>query len=260
MGKFLIVALAEHINEYKAIAYKYGVGFEYNDFYVPDILDSKSKLDTLIDIYSKVEGLAYNTLHGAFLDVTVFSSDAEIRRISKLRMRQSLDAARSLGAKAVVFHTNFNPFISTREYYAAVVTMTSDYLEELLRAYPDICIYMENMFEAGPEVLVDISKRLCQYENYGVCLDYAHASISSAPIEEWVERLHTYVRHLHINDNDLRHDLHLPIGEGKIDWDRFIDYYNRYFTACSVLIETTTPKNQVKSIEYLIDKGIDIAG
>ena len=62
------------------------------------------------------------------------------------------------------------------------------------------------------------------------------------------------IRHIHINDNDLRRDLHLAVGDGRIDWELFCRYYQTYFEECSVLIETTKPDNQRRSLEYLRKK------
>ena len=74
------------------------------------------------------------------------------------------------------------------------------------------------------------------------------------PIEEWIKALRQYIRHIHINDNDLRRDLHLAVGDGRIDWELFCRYYQTYFEECSVLIETTKPDNQRRSLEYLRKK------
>ena len=190
-------------------------------------------------------------MHGAFLDVVVFSKDERICEISKLRMRQSMEIARKLGVKGVVFHTNCNPMLSGESYDYNVITKTAVYVEELLQAYSEIDIYLENMFDASPRMLVCISEQLKKYSNYGVCLDYAHASISNVPMSEWVEELAPYLRHVHINDNDLKRDLHLAVGMGQIDWNQFAKYYHTYFDQCSVLVETTLPGAQVQSLRYL---------
>jgi sugar phosphate isomerase/epimerase len=113
---------------------------------------------------------------------------------------------------------------------------------------------MENMFDSDPVILQKISEQLCVYSNFGVCLDYAHAHLSDTPIEEWIKALRQYIRHIHINDNDLRRDLHLAVGDGRIDWELFCRYYQTYFEECSVLIETTKPDNQRRSLEYLRKK------
>lgn len=256
MGDFLIVSLAEDLHRYKQLAQRYQVGFEVNDFYDPRLLDDEQGRTAIIQQYKQVGIPAGSTMHGAFYDVSVFSYDAKIREISKLRMRQSMEIAGELAVKGVVFHTNCNPMLSNPVYDRQVVEGTCTYMGELLEQYPDTMIYMENMFDSDPEMLVKISERLAKYSNYGVCLDYAHAHLSDTPIVEWITALHPYIRHLHINDNDLKRDQHLAVGAGKIDWQQFRQYYDAYFSQCSVLIETTPVEQQLASLEFLSDLAI----
>lgn len=251
MGRLLIVSREEQLKECRQISKEYNVGFEINDFFNPDVLDDEKRIEEIIGKYRQGKIPDGSTMHGAFLDVTVFSQDAKIRQISEMRMEQSMEIAKRLGVKGVVFHTNGNPFLEGVKYDNRVVDFTAGFLEDLLARYPEIDIYLENMFDRTPDILQRISKRLCGYSNYGVCFDYAHASIYGVEMEVWIAALSDYVRHIHINDNDLQHDLHLAVGEGLLDWEQFEVYYRRYFQKCSVLIETLTDKNQRKSLEYL---------
>ena len=256
MGKFLIVSQIDRIEEYKKLADQYGVGFEVNDFYNPVLLEKGKEQDAAIAAYEKHGLPEGSTMHGAFYDITLFSYDPEIRRISRKRMRQSMDIARRLKVKGVVFHTNGNPLVGSGDYDTWIVDETAKYMEKLLKQYPDIEIYLENMFDDTPEILRRISEKLQTYSNYGVCLDYAHACVFGHDFGDWVKQLSPYVRHLHINDNDLRRDLHLAVGAGLIDWEQFRAYYLSHFQDCTVLVETTEPEAQRKSLESLISFGI----
>lgn len=256
MGKFLIASVEGHLQQYREIAGQYGVGFEYNDFYQPDILDSETRQQQILSHYREGMLPDYCTMHGAFLDVTVFSEDAKIRRVSVLRMEQSMELAKKASVKGVVFHTNINPSLLSEEYKDRAVKMTVQSVGSLLVRYPDIQIYMENMFDETPEILLRISEGLAGYDNYGVCLDYAHAGISPVPVHEWIVELHPHIRHVHINDHDGRRDLHLAVGDGTTDWKQFQSYYEKYFEDCSVLIETARPDWQLKSIAYLKQLGV----
>ncbi len=251
MGRFLVVSKVDKLSEYKAIADQYDVGFEINDFFNPKVLDDEEEQSRLIQQYQDAGIPESSTMHGAFFDVVVFSSDEKIVEISKLRMRQSMGIAKRLGVQGVVFHTNGNPMLSGDVYDENVIERTAEYLEELLQTYPDINIYLENMFDATPKILARISERLCRYANYGVCLDYAHASISDLPMSDWVEALAPYLKHIHINDNDLKKDLHMPVGSGSINWNQFAKYYRTHFDQCSILVETTKPEDQIQSLNYL---------
>lgn len=251
MTNFLIVSKADGLSEYGKIAAEYGVGYEYNDFFDPKVLDDAELQDSIINKYRESKVPEYCTMHGAFFDVIPFSYDSRIRAVSEERMIQSMEIARRIGAKAVVFHTNANPFLMLEKYIEQMVLATSEFVGKLLDEYRDINIYLENMFDSSPDILRKISERLVKYPNYGICFDYAHASISPTPIDVWVESIGKYVRHIHINDNDLKNDLHLAVGTGKIDWERFRIYYYKYFRECTVLIETDSSANQVKSLKYI---------
>lgn len=251
---FLVVSRAEQLEEHKRVADEYGTGFEINDFFEPDILDDESRIKELIGYYLQVGIPKNSTMHGAFLDVTVFSQDEKIRKISEQRMEQSMEIAGRLGVKGVVFHTNCNPILEGKEYDDRVVEFTAAFLKKLLERYPKLDIYLENMFDRTPDILRKISDRLSGYANYGVCFDYAHASIYSEDMESFVAAISGYVKHIHINDNDLIHDLHLAVGDGMLDWEWFKDCYRQYFAGCSVLIETALAGNQRKSLEYMQSK------
>lgn len=258
MGRFMVVSKADNLSEYETIAKKYNVGFEINDFYEAAVLDDANAQAQLIQQYLDAGVPEGSTMHGAFMEVVVFSEDEKIAAISKMRMRQSMEIAKQLGVRGVVFHTNHNPMITGESYEDNVVWKTAEYVEELLKEYPEIDIYMENMFDTTPEVLVGISERLCQYSNYGVCLDYAHASISDSPMRDWVEMLAPYLKHVHISDNDLKRDLHIAVGTGHINWNEFAKYYRTCFDQCTVLVEVMGAEAQIQSLNYLRDNFVGL--
>ncbi|MCI7061926.1 MAG: sugar phosphate isomerase/epimerase [Lachnospiraceae bacterium] len=256
MGKYLIVSKVERLEEHLELAKQYGVAFELNDFFNPAVLEDETRQKQIIEKYLQAGLPEGSTMHGAFLDVVVFSQDPRVRAVAEYRMRQSMEIAVSLGVKGVVFHTNVNSMLSSREYDSNAIEKTAAYLKKLLTDYPAVDIYLENMFDATPDILAEISERLRGFPNYGVCFDYAHATIYGFPIATWVKQLAPYVHHIHINDNDLKRDLHLALGKGKIDWKQFFEYQDTYFRDCSVLIETTKPEDQRISLEYLKTGGI----
>ena len=255
--RYLIIPCRGRMEESLALAAKYNAGFEFNDFFSPDILESPCDTENLIEFFNSKPLPTYNTLHGAFFDITVFSYDVRIRRVSDLRIHQSLDIARRIkNVGAVVFHSNINPQISSQPYTDNWLSRNIEYWSGILEEYKDINIYIENMFDDSPESLARLSDALCRYSNYGVCFDYAHASLSGTSPEVWSRALSCRIKHVHINDNDLKSDLHLALGTGKIDWMRFDKLRNDCFAASPVLIETTLIENQRTSFELLDRLGI----
>lgn len=255
MKQLLIIPNLSNINDYCELADKYNTGFEFNEFFMPDTLDDAEKVRTIANEY-KAYGLpAYNTIHGAFFDVIPFSLDAKIKEIATLRIHQSIEAAKEIGAKAVVFHTNYNPFLNSKAYVDSWIKTNIAYWRQVLAEHPTMNIYLENMFDTTPELMEAVSEELCGFENYGVCLDYAHASLSQVRPEIWAERLGRFVKHIHINDNDGVSDLHQAWGDGIMDRSGFYESYEKYMNKATVLIETSGIDKTKRSLERLKAEG-----
>lgn len=251
MKQLLIIPDRKNISDSLEIADKYSLGFEYNDFFVPKVLDSKQTIDRITEEYKSVQLPRYCTSHGAFFDVIPFSFDERIKEISDLRIQQSIEAAEKIGARAVVFHTNYNPFLNSEAYINSFVETNADYWGHVLRQHKNISIYLENMFDTSPDIMERIAERLCNNENFGICLDYAHASLSPIHPKSWAMALGRYVKHIHINDNDCISDLHLAWGTGMIDTAEFYRCYEKYMDGATVLIETNAKENILASLEKL---------
>lgn len=256
MKKFLIIPHLDEIEESLALAEEYGFGFEYNDFFSPDMLDDKQRLESTIARYKANPLPDRCTMHGDFFDVLIFSEDKLIREISEKRIHQSIAAALEIGAEGVVFHTNHNPMLTADFYVNNWLKCNVDFWSAVTEQFPQINIYIENMFDTSPDMLARLAKELSGCKNFGVCLDYAHAAAFGGGTDRWISMLAPYIKHMHINDNDLKDDLHLAVGDGQIDWLKFKEYYFRYFTDCTVLIETSDISRQRKSAEYLKNIGI----
>ena len=255
MEKVLIIPDVNNIEESIELARRYNLGFEYNDFFDPDVLDDEKKIDELVELYKKHKLPSICTVHGAFYDIIPFSKDKKIKEISVLRIKQSIDIARRLGAVAVVFHTNYNPLLNSEVYKKIWLEENVKIWSRILEENTDIGIYLENMFDTSPDMMVALSEQLAGYDNYGVCLDYGHVSISKVSPEEWIRSLGRYIKHNHINDNDLISDQHLPWGEGKVNRDIFYEGYEKYMSEATVLIENTGLDKQKKSLKKLEEDG-----
>lgn len=254
IDKLMIIPQREGLEKYVMLSQEYGLGFEYNDFFYPGILGDEGESDKLIRLYNLPGNRPlFSTMHGAFFDVTIFSDDPLIQSASELRVTQSLEIAKKLGVKGVVFHTNYIPNFLLKSYRDGWVEKNAAFWKKKAQEYPMLNIYMENMFDVDCELLARLGQAMAECPNFGICLDYAHAHVfgNAKDIEKWVSELAPYVKHLHINDNDFCEDLHQAVGDGRIDWVSFKHYYEKYFTEATVLIEVTGLEKIKQSLEYL---------
>ena len=250
----MIIPERNNLKSSISLAKEFDCGFEYNDFFFPNVLEDEELQKEIINLYKAENDLpSYTTLHGAFFDVTVFSDDPLIKAVSDKRVEQSISIGRMLGVKGIIFHTNYTPNFNLESYRDNWVKRNAVYWREKLTKYKDIDIYIENMFDTDYELIKRLGEELEDVDNFGICLDYAHAHVfgNQEYIESWVTNLAPYVKHIHINDNDFVSDLHLPVGTGNIDWKKFKEYYQQYFSKASVLLEVTGYEKSKQSLEFI---------
>lgn len=254
MHKYYVIPNLNEIDKYLELSKSYDLGFEYNEFYEPKLLDS-NKLDKYINEYKKLNR-KNDTLHGVFYDIVLDSSDPKIAKISYDRVKSSLDIASKLNCKGVVFHTNYITWMKTDFYIENWINLNKEIYLELIEEYKDLEIYIENMFDLEPYMLERLVKEI-NHPRIGVCLDIAHASISKVDIEEWFRVLGKYIKHIHINDNDRISDSHSELGKGIIDYKNAYKYINNLKQDVSILIEIKDYNKTLNSINYLKEGKFD---
>lgn len=252
MMRLYCIPKYEEIKGYEELARQYQLSFEYNDFFIPPVFMDDKKIKEIMTAYKTLErDRSQDTLHGAFLDVTVHSDDPDIYEISKKRVYQSLDIAMELGVKAVIFHTNYISNFRLKSYQDNWVDRNEAFWRSTLAKYPTLSIYMENMFDESPDMLQQLAIAMEDEERFGVCLDFAHAYISGTNMDEWLDKLGKYTKHIHINDNDGISDMHLPIGKGTFPWERYVQFLKKLPEDVSVLIEVRCLQDVKESILFM---------
>ncbi|MGN0701409.1 MAG: TIM barrel protein, partial [Oscillospiraceae bacterium] len=249
---YSIIPLSDNFSETEELIREYGANLEYNDFFSPEVYDNDAEIERLISFYKSTDrDRSGDTLHGAFLGLDISSDDSVVRDRSRALFRKSMQIAGRLGVKGVVFHTGLLGGLNLRSFADRWLEKSKGFLRTLAGEFPDIDIYIENTFEQEPYLFEELSKELSDVKNFGLCLDYAHASLTKIPAARWLETLAPYVRHIHINDNDLQNDLHLAVGDGKIDFAEFMYLLDKCNIDASVLIEVGSADKARRSIEYL---------
>lgn len=240
----------ERLDEWNELSERLDLAFEYNDFFMPACINNDDEYNRRLEIYKNLgRRQGRDILHGVFLDIAVNSSDEQIRKISRERCEKSVMTAEELGCRGVVFHTNYIVGFNLDSYKNEWVKRCGEYYCSLAEKYPGTEILIENMFDDSPEMLKRLAEECRDIHNIGVCFDVAHALLWTRPLDEWVSSLNKYIRHIHVNDNDLKHDLHLPMGEGKIDFS-FLKK-GCFPAAESLLLEVNGIERFKKSYEYL---------
>ena len=257
MGKLYLIPDPKRPAESATLAEQYHARFEYNDFYAPRLLDDPAACEARMRLYRGLNrDMTGDTMHGAFFDVTVHSDDPLIRATSEKRVYQCMDVAREMGLRGVVFHTGLIPNFRSAYYEDAWLRRNREFWLKVAEKYPDTQVFMENMFDMEPKLLLALAEKMRDCPTFGVCLDYAHARVFGGDPGPWVAALAPYVRHMHVNDNDGREDSHAVMGEGTTDWALFNEQLRRYHVEATVLVEMMDIDKQRRSLEYMTAHGI----
>lgn len=248
-----IIPEIDRIEEYEDLSEQYSLGFEYNDFFAPDLLDDKGAIRERIRRYRQLgRPEKKDTMHGAFFDIVPFSWDSGISRHSLYRMQQSAEIAAELGCRAVIFHAGLRPEFAGNERYYQNWLETMSRVAGDLAARWDVEIYYENVEERSPKELRELAYRLREESRFGICLDAAHMVLTGGEPEEWFRELSPYIRHFHLNDHHLKTDEHLALGCGVIDWGDIFEQIMRHgLQDKSMLLEVNGLNKTVLSLEYL---------
>ncbi|MBW3015576.1 sugar phosphate isomerase/epimerase [Candidatus Woesearchaeota archaeon] len=60
-------------------------------------------------------------------------------------------------------------------------------------------------------------------------LDIGHTSVHGRKPEDFIRKFHKKLKHVHLHDNNLREDLHLPMGTGANNWNSILETLKRYY-------------------------------
>ena len=247
-----IIPDIDRLDDSLKLSWEYNTFFEYNDFFYPAIYQSEGETRRRINIYKSLDrDMSRDTMHGVFFDIAMTSTDEIIRNRSRVLMNNSMEIAANLGVKGVVFHTGINPGLWNRSYLDGWLDTAATWLDKLAKEYSHIEIYIENTFDKEPGVLTSLIDLLSHRKNVKLCLDYGHALLTDTEDEEWVRQMAPYVGHIHLNDHDMKEDLHLAPGKGLIDFERFEDLMEEYEVDTQVLLELNGAQEQLEALKYM---------
>ncbi len=247
----LMVAVALGYEYELRCARDYGVGVEIQTFGFPQYLsvDTTKLLEKIAQHTSRIKGPI--GFHGPFIDTIHHSPDAEIREVSRLRYLSAFDMAEAVGAKYVLFHSQFNPVIRVPVYKKSYHELSLRFWPELIEEAEQrkLPIYIENMFEDTPEPARKVADAI-NSPYFKLCLDVAHACIhSSMDLSEWIAICGHHLRHVHINDCMGTMDDHLGLGQGVLDIEGALALLKKTKLPLTYVLETH--KNTVASMRYL---------
>ena len=193
-------------------AKQYGLGLEIAEFCTAWNMDEEfSSVDPVVR--EKIAGCPSTLLHAPYNELFPCAIDRRARSLAAERYRQAITLAKGYGARKVIIHGGYNPWI----YYPAwYVEQSAAFWQEFLADDPGVEIVLENVLEREPGWLADIV-RAVDHPSLRLCLDIGHVNAySDHSILEWLAQWSPLVSHFHIHNNDGTRDQHAALTEGSI--------------------------------------------
>jgi sugar phosphate isomerase/epimerase len=193
------------------------------------------------------------TLHAPFMDLSVGSSDPEVRKLTRRRLQQTLDLVPLFNPLAVVCHPGYDKkrYGYDREEWVRLSLETWSWLSDELQALGSR-LMLENVYEHHPRDIRMLMENLDK-ESVGFCLDTGHvAAFSRTDLKIWIAEMSSFIRQVHWHDNNGITDDHMGLGKGSIDFQPLVDYLKSQKKHPPIItLEPHTEKDLWDSLEFL---------
>jgi len=224
------------------------------------VAEGKHLLRDIVDDFLKLSP-SYNleySVHAPLSDVNIGAINPRMRQAALEEVLECLELAHRMGADPVTIHPGFlSPL--TRLDLEAAESLTSASLKVIDAKAKDlgVRVALENMpdmpvaMAKGPEELV----RYLEGTDLGVCFDIGHAN-TNGNIAEFLG-VKGRIINMHVHDNPGDTDRHLVIGEGNIDFGRWLQafrpYSGRYVIEARELERSLGSRDRLKAILSTIE-------
>ena len=203
------------------------------------------------DDLNNLRGLS---IHGPIHNITPGAVDPLAIDLTKRRYFETIEFGIKFKAKWVLFHLSFNPLefwhpTAEKNWIDRAVNFFNMYLTD-----PKIKIHLENSFELGPDIFLDILEKF-DNDYFSICLDVGHVvAYSKTPIFEWIEKLAPYIKEVHLHNNDGKYDRHWPLDRGVIDIENVLDRLEDNVGNFDLTLEPINTEDLEASLRWLKER------
>ncbi len=175
--------------------------------------------------------------------VEPITAHSNLSRWNPDKLRREIRLSQHLGASVLVVHRNTLGLEDAEP-------PTSEELRDIAAYARDhgMVLALENSGRRGIELVrrgIDLIGADPLKTGMGVCIDTGHAHramlLDGAPVVDYLTEFREVTVEVHVNDNEGAADLHLPPGEGTIDWHGVIPAIRALPDRTVICLEPTSP-------------------
>lgn len=229
------------------LARQYGLGLEIAEYCTAWNMDRDFD-NVHPQVVAKLKNYPAPILHAPFNELFPCAIDPKAQALAAERYRQAIALAKGYGAKKVVIHGGFHPFIYYPQWYTE---QSARFWKAFLQEDPGLEIVLENVLEKDPQWMLDIAHGVDD-PRLRLCLDVGHVNAySPIHVMDWLRLLAPYLSHFHIHNNDGSWDTHSALWEGSIPMEEFLAAAKSLCPRASFTLELAESES---SIRWLLEK------
>ena len=229
--KIYVATIAE---DAQAMAEKYGVGIEINEFCTAANMDENfTEWDQKVRQELNVTERAI--FHAPFNELHPSAIDPKIRQVAMDRLNQAYELAQHYNINRMVVHSGFLPEIYFPVWF---IDRSVEFWLEFIDGKPsDFKIMIENQLEAEAELLPQLCEKI-NHPQISLCLDTGHALYKSKQdIHHWADCFAPHCSHVHLHNNNQVWDWHWCLNKGNIDMAEFLPYLLEKMPTATITLE-----------------------
>ncbi len=201
------------------------------------------------------------SIERACYGVNIVTAHTSIVNWSADRLRKEIEIAARVGASILVVHPG------TLGLEGEELPPSSQELRDIGKVAQDVGLWLalENSGRTGIKMMrraVELLSPDPLGAGIGICIDTGHANRSrkrdGVPAETYLEEFRDLIIEVHVNDNLGDRDLHLPPGEGTVNWEAVIPAMHRLPDDAIICLEVAAPGDPVEVLraarEFLLSK------
>ncbi|HII72112.1 TPA: sugar phosphate isomerase/epimerase [Candidatus Woesearchaeota archaeon] len=167
-----------------------------------------------------------------------YSDYESLRKASEKEILNAMTALHSLGAKVITIHApefHKRNFDKTYQRATALIKTLLRHARKL-----GVRLVLENTDSCERHILQMLHRLLKDNPTLGLHIDVGHANIGVKQniTPQLLKRYGKRVMRYHLSDNSGRHDEHLALGKGKINWPKIIKDIKRNGYDGTITVET----------------------
>ena len=197
------------------------------------------------------------TLHAPFFELYPGSLDAEIRRVSRSKIRQAFELIPVFQPKSIVCHLGFEENkhgYKPDEWFKYSLEGWQEFLA--IATEHDTPLMLENTYEQGPaqhrQMLAALASPYARF-----CLDVGHVlAFAKKNWHDWLPELEPWLGQLHLHDNHGIRDTHLAVGQGIFDFAGFFSYLRERRLSPIITLEPHQENGVKESLKALDQLGV----